>query len=119
MDLKFYTDGRGRQPVYEWILEMQQHDKETYRKIVIMLNYLEENGKYIHAGVVSHKDIKKLTGTDGIWQLRINAYRVLFFYFEGDTIVFTNVFHKKKNKTPRVEIQRAEQRKDDYFHRKQ
>ena len=51
-----------------------------------MMNYWKGNGQLIHAGVVSHKDIKKLTGTDGIWQLRINGHRMLFFYFEGDTL---------------------------------
>ncbi|MBE3570029.1 MAG: type II toxin-antitoxin system RelE/ParE family toxin [Bacillales bacterium] len=119
MKLEFFTDGRGRQPVYDWIFEVEKHDKETYRKTVIMMNYLEENGQLIHAGVVSHKDIKKLTGTNGIWQLRINDHRMLFFYFEGDKIVFTNVFQKKKNKTPRVEIDRAEQRKEEYINRNQ
>ncbi len=114
MDIHYYADGRGCQPVYDWIKYIEKHDKATWRKFYQLQVMLKENGKEIHAGKIKRKDIKKLKGTD-IWQLRINENRVLFFYFSGEAIVFTNQFQKKQNDTPQNEIDRAENRKLEWI----
>lgn len=114
MDVHFYMDGRGRQPVCDWIHQMRQKEPETYRRAVIMLSYLRENGHEIQSGTIIRSDIKKLKKSDDIWQLRINDDRLLYFYYANDTIVFTNQFRKKKNSTPSREITRAERRKKDW-----
>lgn len=118
MNIRFYDDSRGHQPVSDWIREIKETDGETFRKFYYLLSMLEANGKLIHSGVLKRKDIKKLKGTD-IWQLRVNANRVLFFYYEEDTIVLTNQFPKKKDDTPVSEIKRAERYKKDWIQRQQ
>lgn len=117
MDIHFYADSRGRQPVYDWIQEMKRKEPETFRKTYYLLDTLRINGKSIQTGVIKKKDIKKLKGTD-IWQLRINDHRVLFFYYVGDSVVLTNQFQKKQNETPVNEITRAERCKKDWINRK-
>lgn len=115
MDIHYYTDSRGRQPVYEWYQHIKKHDKVTWRKFYQLQVMLKENGKEIQAGEIIRKDIKKLKKTDDIWQLRIDDNRLLFFYFSSDTIIFTNQFQKKQDNTPKNEIKRAERRKVDWI----
>ena len=114
MQIHYYADGRGSQEVYEWIQYIEKHEKATYRKFYILQNMLRENGKDILSGKIKRTDIKKLKGTD-VWQMRVNQNRVLFFYFSGNAIVFTNQFKKKQDETPRNEIDRAENRKNDWL----
>lgn len=115
MEILFYADSRGRQPVKEWFLEARKKDKQAFQKAFQMFSYLEANGKLIQTGKIVRDDVKRLKGTDGIWQLRINENRVLFFYYSADSIVMTNQFKKKKNKTPAKEITLAEKRKKDFM----
>ena len=66
---------------------------------------------------------KKLTGTDGIWEIRVkhssNAYRILCFFDGGKLIVLENGFRKKTQKTPKSEIEKAERIKKQYFDEKE
>jgi len=65
---------------------------------------------------------KKLSGTSGIWEVRFqsgsNIFRLLGFIDNGRFVVLTNGFQKKSQKTPKNEIQIAEQRKSDFLLRK-
>lgn len=111
MDILFYADSRGRQPVLEWYVNLEKREPETFRKVYYQLLKLSENGNCIRSREIKPKNIKKLKGTDDIWQLRIDENRVLFFYYGKESIVITNQFKKKKNETPKREISRAESRK--------
>lgn len=65
---------------------------------------------------------KKLSGTSGLWEIRIQSgsdrFRLLGFMDNGRLVVLTNGFTKKSQKTPANEIQIAELRKTDYLQRK-
>lgn len=65
---------------------------------------------------------KKLAGTSGLWEVRIQSgsdiFRLLGFMDDGKLVVLTNGFAKKSQKTPPNEIQIAEDRKTDYLQRK-
>ena len=58
--------------------------------------------------LVPEKFLKHLSGTDGLYEIRIayesNAYRLLCFFDEGKLMVVLNGFHKKTNRTPNSEI---------------
>jgi len=114
MDILYYSDSRGCQPVYDWIQHIKKHDPPLYRKVYQTQVMLQENGKLIQSGLMKKSNIKKLKGTD-IWQIRINDDRILFFYFASDSIVMTNQFRKKQNDTPTNEIARAEGRKKEFL----
>ncbi|MDR2839739.1 MAG: type II toxin-antitoxin system RelE/ParE family toxin [Paludibacter sp.] len=60
---------------------------------------------------------------DGLYELRIefngNIYRVFFIFDEGQIVVLFNGFHKKTQKTPNIEIEKAFKIKDKYYEDKQ
>ena len=72
--------------------------------------------------MVPRQYFKKLEGADELWEVRAefggDAYRLLGFWDAGRLIILTNGFAKKTQKTPRREIEIAEQRKRDYLNRK-
>jgi len=65
---------------------------------------------------------KKLSDTDGIWEVRVvsgnNIFRLLGFLDGPKLIVLNHAFQKKTQKTPRQAIKIAEARKRDHFDRR-
>ncbi|MBS1756461.1 MAG: type II toxin-antitoxin system RelE/ParE family toxin [Bacteroidetes bacterium] len=68
---------------------------------------------------IPKKSFDHLTGSDGIFEIRIeyesNIYRVLCFFDKGNLVVLINSFQKKTQKTPPKEIALAEKLKKQYF----
>ncbi|KAA9133565.1 type II toxin-antitoxin system RelE/ParE family toxin [Marinihelvus fidelis] len=109
----FYRTGSGRCPVTEFLDAL---DPRSAQKVSWVLQLVEELDE------VPVQYFKKLTGSDGIWEVRArsggNTYRVLGF-LDGDRLVVLNhAFHKKTRKTPQSDIRKAEHRKRDYLARK-
>lgn len=69
--------------------------------------------------IVPTQYFKKLDGTDGIWEVRVDvagiAIRLLGFVHNGALVIVTNGFSKKTQKTPASEIALAEKRKKDHL----
>ena len=68
---------------------------------------------------IPKKFFEHLTGTDGLYEIRIefqsNIYRVFCCFDEGKVVVLFNGFQKKSQKTPQSEIEKALKIKDEYF----
>jgi phage-related protein len=68
------------------------------------------------------KFLKHLEGTDGIYEIRVeagsNIFRVFCFFDKGQLVVLINGFHKKTQKTPKNEISLASKIKKEYFNEK-
>jgi phage-related protein len=92
--------------------------------------YLEQTGKvqekieYVFKIIRTVQNVPKkfldhITGTDGLYEIRIefesNIYRVFCCFDKGNLIVLFNGFQKKTQKTPRKEIDLALKLKDEYF----
>jgi len=109
----FYKTQSGKSPVADFLdsLNAKQAKKVTW------VLHLIENSKR-----VPKEYFKKLSGTSGIWEIRVqsgsNIFRLLGFIDNGRFVVLTNGFQKKSQKTPKNEIQIAEQRKSDFLLRK-
>jgi phage-related protein len=62
--------------------------------------------------------LKHLTGTDGIYEVRVQSgsdiFRILCFFDDDKLIVLANGFQKKTQKTPKEEIKRAIKIKAEY-----
>ena len=62
--------------------------------------------------IVPSAYFKKLTGTEEIWECRIqfgsNAYRIFCFLVDDSVVVLTHGIIKKSQKTPKSEIEKAE-----------
>ena len=73
--------------------------------------------------VIPEKYFKHLTGTDGLYEMRIkvgsNIFRILCFFDKRNLIILLNGFHKKDEKTPKAEIEKAERLKKKYYEEQQ
>ena len=62
--------------------------------------------------------LKHLTGTDGLYEIRVqigkDIYRIFCFFDQGKLIVIANGFQKKTQKTPKSEIEKALKIKKEY-----
>lgn len=71
---------------------------------------------------VPKKFLDHMTGTDGIYEIRIevgsNIYRIFCCFDKGNLVVLFNGFQKKTQKTPKQEIELAERLKKEYFLKK-
>jgi phage-related protein len=68
---------------------------------------------------VPKKFLEFLTGTDGLYEIRLefesNIYRIFCCFDKGNLVVLFNGFQKKTHKTPKKEIELALKLKEDYF----
>jgi phage-related protein len=71
---------------------------------------------------IPKKFLDHMTGTDGIFEIRIevtsNIYRIFCCFDKGNLVVLFNGFQKKTQKTPKKEIELAERLKKEYFEQK-
>ncbi len=83
------------------------------RKILWILRALEDHD------VIPEKYLKHLTGTNGLYEIRVQSgsdiFRIFSFFDQGNIIVIGHGFQKKTEKTPRREIDRAEKIKQAYY----
>ncbi len=86
-------------------------------KIVWTLKVIETSA------VVPGQFLKKMHGTDGLFEIRVmwesDIFRVFCFFDEGNLVVLTNGFQKKVQKTPSREIERALRIRDEYYEEKE
>ena len=71
---------------------------------------------------VPEKFLKHLTGTNGLYEIRVeyqsNIYRIFCCFDEGQLVVLFSGFQKKSQKTPQKEIDKAEKLMNDYLNSK-
>jgi len=71
---------------------------------------------------VPEKYFKHLTGTKGLYEIRVeigsNIYRIFSFFDKGNIVILGNAFHKKTQKTPKQEIQKAIKIMEEYYNEK-
>ena len=71
---------------------------------------------------IPEKFFKHITGSDGIFEVRVEVgsdiFRVFSFFDKGNLVVLVNGFHKKTQKTPKAEIKQAEKLKKEYLETK-
>ena len=108
-ELEFYQDNQGNIPVQDFIYKQSAKVKA---KILKYTDLLQKFGLSL-----GQPYIEKLTGSD-VWELRIrhgsNYYRILYFVSSGRRFVLLHAFLKKTAKTPKNEIEIAQNRMFDY-----
>jgi len=109
--IKFFKTSTNECPVKEFLDNLLS---KQARKVTWVMNLVEE------LEIIPELYLKKLHGTDGIWEIRAqagsNIFRILGF-FETSSFIATNGFCKKNQKTPANEIVLAEKRKHEYINR--
>ena len=106
-----YEKENGESPVEDFINDL---DVKMRAKVYGLLSILQDKGNMLREPYSRHLD-------DGIFELRCkvgsNITRVLYFFYYEGTIVLTNGFVKKTQKTPPGEISLAKERRADYIER--
>ncbi len=94
-----------------------QQTERVQKKILWTLKLIEEIER------IPDKYLKYLKGTTGIYEIRIqvgnNIYRIMCFFDSGNIIVIGHGFQKKTQKTPKEQIEKAEQIKKEYYELKE
>jgi phage-related protein len=85
-------------------------------KIIKILDIIE------HIERIPITYLKYLEGTNGLFEIRIqlgsNIFRIFCFFDGGKLVVLLTGFQKKTQKTPKVEIERAERLMGEYYNEK-
>lgn len=93
-----------------------QQSEKVKEKIDYILDMIS-NVEYIPG-----KYFKHIEGTKGLYEIRIkqssNIYRIFCCFDEGKLVVLFNGFVKKTKRTPKSEIEKAENIKQEYFNEK-
>ena len=107
----FYEKPDGGTPVEDFIIGQ---DNKMKAKIVGMLELLEERGNSLREPYSKHLE-------DGIFEIRCqvgnNITRILYFFYHNGTIVMTNGFVKKTQRTPIKELLIAKKYRAEYYER--
>ena len=93
-----------------------QQKQKVKDKIIWTFRLIEELPQ------VPESYLKHLTGTDGLYEIRVQAgngaFRVFCFFDQDKLIILINGFQKKTQKTPGREIARAIKIKKEYHEEK-
>jgi len=112
--IKFYRTKTGNCPVEDFLQSLPEKQTKKVAWTLRVVRDLEQ---------VPIQYLKKLKSTDDIWEVRAtlgnNTFRLLGFFDGPKLIVLTSGFAKKTNKVPKQEIKTAEERKHDYYRRKE
>ena len=88
-------------------------DDNVQAKIEWTLNLIQVTQK------VPEKYFKHLTGTKGLYEVRVevgsNIFRIFSFFDKGNVVVLGNGFQKKSQKTPKQEIKMALKIMEEYL----
>ena len=107
----FYTEDDGTSPVQEFLRSL---DTKTQVRFAWSIEQLRVRNVMAREPLVRHLE-------DKLWELReessTNIYRLIYFFFSGQHIVFLHGFQKKTQKTPRREIEIALKRLDSFMKR--
>jgi len=106
------------------IIFHENHFIEFYQiqneKVKEKIKYVLELIKQVEK--VPEKFLKHLSGTNGLYEVRIeyqsNIYRIFCCFDKGKLVVLFNGFQKKTQKTPTNEITKALKLMDEYFNLK-
>lgn len=106
----------GRQIIFHgthFIEFYQGQDEKVKDKIQYVFELIKQVEK------VPEKFLKHLTGTTGLYEIRVeyksNIYRIFCCFDKGKLVVLFNGFHKKTQKTPNNELEKALRLMNEYF----
>jgi phage-related protein len=102
--IEWYFDIKGKSISLEYLESL---DEEEQAKLFELMKLIG------NTGIIKNK-IKFRNEGDKIYAFKPQPYRFLCFFFEGQKIIVTNGFHKKTDKLPKNEKERALKIKDDY-----
>jgi len=113
--VELYEKADGKSPVLEFILALNpKQQAKVYREI----DLLEKFGNELH---YPHVDTIKGKKYNDLWELRIelasNNFRIFYFLPKNNKAILLHGIVKKKQKTPKNELETAMERMKEYLRR--
>ena len=115
--VEFYSDKDNHSDIEEFLDELKEksktskNDRIQLKQILFYIDLLSKVGTRLGDNYTKFIE-------DGIWELRPGFNRIFYFYYDNDQFVLLHHFRKKTQKTPKKEIVRAKNERDDYLNRK-
>jgi phage-related protein len=107
----YIEDDDSSSPVQEFLMTL---DRKTQARFIWSIEQLRVRNVMAREPLVRHLEGK-------LWELReesnTNIYRLIYFFFSDQRIVFLHGFQKKTQKTPQHEIEIAMQRLNSFLTR--
>ena len=100
----YYVDERGIAPVRDYVLGLEEKQKA---KVMAYIKFLSENGPGMRRPFADY-----LGDKTGIYELRPQRHRVLYFFYHRDKIILLHAFLKRTRELPQKDIRLAQDRKD-------
>ena len=112
--VEFYSDKDNHSDIEEFLDELKEksktskNDRIQLKQILFYIDLLSKVGTRLGDNYTKFIE-------DGIWELRPGFNRIFYFYYDNDQFVLLHHFRKKTQKTPKKEIVRAKNERDDYL----
>ncbi len=107
--IEFYVAPNGIIPAEDWL---EQLPLAAQQKFAALFARMGDTGK-----IWNERKFKHLTETDQLFEFKVEADRVLCFFFVGRRLILTHGFKKTGDRTPKREIDRADTYKKDFERR--
>jgi len=104
--IEFYVASNGAAPAEAWLEQLPLAGQQRFAALFARMG---DTGK-----IWNERKFKHLTETDQIFEFKVEADRILCFFFVGRRLLLTHGFRKTGDKTPKREIDRAEAYKKDF-----
>jgi len=95
----------------------ESQNEKVKKKIIWTLKVIEELDR------IPEIYLKHLKNTTGLYEIRVqvgnNIFRIFCFFDLDNIVVIGHGFQKKTQKTPKQQIERAEQIKKEYYESKE
>lgn len=115
-EILFYEDERGHSPVEEFIKELDKQAMNSKEARILLKQVLHQINILERLGTRAGENFTKYI-EDNVWELRPGNRRIFFFMWIDNKIVLLHAFHKKTNKTPRRETEKAKSEMEDWLRR--
>ena len=102
--IEWYFDAKGKSISLEYLESLEDEEQAKLFELMKLIG---------NAGVIKNKTKFRNEG-DKIYAFKPQPHRFLCFFFEGQKIIVANGFHKKTDKLPKNEKERALKIKSDY-----
>jgi len=108
-EIIFYRDEKGVSPVREYIQALPQKQQD---KIIAYIDRLVQFGFTLKRPAAD-----SLGGGLGLYELRPDRHRILYFFCRHKEVILLHAFMKKTDAIPKREIEIALKRKMNYLER--
>lgn len=102
--IEWYFDNKGKSISLDYLESLDEKEQAKLFELMKLIG---------NAGIIKNKTKFRNEG-EKIYAFKPQPHRFLCFFFEGQKIIVTNGFHKKTDKLPKSEKERALKIKNDY-----